>query len=252
MKLLASDFDNTLAFVDIGIKDTDIKAIKSFQEKGHIFGICSGRPLHSILHESKKYGFRNDFIIVNSGSVIADGNGKILFERKIPYNLVKEIHKTVQVNLSIVLNDHFYFIYPLPDLLFPGIYLDSLDEIDPEEVSGFSFHYQEGEEEMAEETCQMINRVYKNQLSAFRNGIHVDVAGRDCSKGKAFLKVGEMFKADHEDLAGIGDSFNDLTLLEVCHHRFTFPYAPNVLKETSTDIVDSVADAVQHLCLIDK
>ena len=39
MKLLASDFDNTLWFND-HMKDNDVKNIKEFQKHGNLFGVC--------------------------------------------------------------------------------------------------------------------------------------------------------------------------------------------------------------------
>ena len=56
MKLLASDFDNTLWFED-HMKDEDVKAIHEFQKHGHLFGICSGRSLSGILRPSKPYEY---------------------------------------------------------------------------------------------------------------------------------------------------------------------------------------------------
>ena len=50
MKGIASDFDGTLYFGDIegGYKKEDLMRIKEFQDKGHCFGICTGRPLVGI------------------------------------------------------------------------------------------------------------------------------------------------------------------------------------------------------------
>lgn len=48
MKILASDFDNTLYFHN-SMKENDLKAIKKFQEKGNLFGICTGREINGII-----------------------------------------------------------------------------------------------------------------------------------------------------------------------------------------------------------
>ena len=69
MKLLASDFDNTLWFED-HMKDEDVKAIHEFQKHGHLFGICSGRSLSGILRPSKPYDIQYDFFILLSGGLI--------------------------------------------------------------------------------------------------------------------------------------------------------------------------------------
>ena len=47
MKILASDFDNTLFFRD-GVHKQDVEAIRTFQKQGHLFGLCTGRQLEGI------------------------------------------------------------------------------------------------------------------------------------------------------------------------------------------------------------
>ena len=47
MKILASDFDNTLFFSD-GVHKEDVEAIRTFQKQGNLFGLCTGRQLEGI------------------------------------------------------------------------------------------------------------------------------------------------------------------------------------------------------------
>ena len=54
MKVLASDFDGTIYFED-GFHQEDMKKIKEFQKSGHLFGICTGRPLRGVTHFSKGF-----------------------------------------------------------------------------------------------------------------------------------------------------------------------------------------------------
>ena len=50
--LFASDFDNTLYFHDgSGFHEQDIRMIRAWQKAGNLFGICSGRSLHHLIHE---------------------------------------------------------------------------------------------------------------------------------------------------------------------------------------------------------
>ena len=82
-KLFASDFDNTLYMRDGGILKETADAIRKFQEAGHIFGICTGRPVHS--PEKHYEGILDpDFIIGSSGGIIIDKDGRTLFERVVP------------------------------------------------------------------------------------------------------------------------------------------------------------------------
>ena len=48
MRIFASDFDNTLHFVNEEgkgyFKKEDLEAIEKFQKEGNLFGLCTGRP----------------------------------------------------------------------------------------------------------------------------------------------------------------------------------------------------------------
>ena len=58
-------------------------------------------------------------------------------------------------------------------------------------------------------------------------------------------KVRELFGIDR--LGGIGDSYNDLPLIENADIGFTFPNSPKELKEAADEIVISVSQAIEKL-----
>ena len=110
MKILASDFDNTLFFSD-GVHKEDVEAIRTFQKQGNLFGLCTGRQLEGI-----KYPFGGDrehplteidfdFYITLSGGVIFNKKEEIIFEKSIPMNIVREISEAIPVHMSIVYKD---------------------------------------------------------------------------------------------------------------------------------------------------
>ena len=44
---------------------------------------------------------------------------------------------------------------------------------------------------------------------------------------------------------GIGDSINDLPLLEASDVSYTFPYAPEICRQKATKVVDTIVDALE-------
>ena len=46
-------------------------------------------------------------------------------------------------------------------------------------------------------------------------------------------------------LYGIGDSINDLPLLEASDVSYTFPYAPKSVQEKATKVVETIVDALE-------
>ena len=74
---------------------------------------------------------------------------------------------------------------------------------------------------------------------------HVDVVAAGCSKGTGIDKVREIFGI--ERFGGIGDSYNDLPLLEASDISFTFPDSPEELRKAADEIVLSVSDAIEKM-----
>ena len=82
MLALASDFDNTLYFMweEAHFKDDDLEAIRKFREAGNLFGVCTGRSWRGITDVTDGV-LDLDFYILESGSLILDGNQNVLFKK---------------------------------------------------------------------------------------------------------------------------------------------------------------------------
>ena len=50
-----------------------------------------------------------------------------------------------------------------------------------------------------------------------------------------------------KEVAGIGDSYNDIPMLDVVDDAFTFTYSPKIVQEKADHIVDSLKDAIEIL-----
>ncbi len=85
MKLLVSDYDQTLTVGDI---NKNIEMISKFVKKNNYFVIATGRNYKSIMNEIKKLEIPYQFLICNDGSIIFDKNNKEIYRN----NLGKEKH----------------------------------------------------------------------------------------------------------------------------------------------------------------
>ncbi len=250
MKILASDFDNTLFFKD-GVHKEDVEAIRTFQKQGHLFGLCTGRQLEGIKYPFgglKEYPLTDidfDFYITLSGGVIFNKKEDIIFEKSIPMNIVREIANTIPVHMSIVYKDEIYMYRPEGETW--GTTVDTLDELTFDEADAFSFHFPEGDLENATNAMDYINARYNDICAAYQNNNHVDVCGVGCSKGTGIDYVVNYFNINQNDVYGIGDSWNDLPLLESVKHGYTFTYAPLEVKDMAEKIVGSLAEAIEDI-----
>lgn len=247
MKLLASDFDNTLWFND-HMKENDVKAIHQFQQDGHLFGVCTGRCLHGIINPSQPYHINYDFYILLSGALILNKDKEIIFEKKIPITLVQEIYDFLnQKDMSVVYQDIMYKIYQTKQRDHYGVYIDSLSELKTDTVSAFSFHYNLDEIESASLATKMINEKYGDIIEAYQNKQHIDLAAKGCSKGHGVKIIQEYFHLSMSDVYGIGDSWNDLPMLDAIENGYSFTYAPQVVQQHAQKIVCSLAECLNDI-----
>ena len=144
MKILASDFDNTLLFHDQEksyYRLEDVQAIKKFQAQGNLFGVCTGRSYNGVINWNSE-GIEYDFYILCSGAKILDKQGNVIFQKFINKSLVSEILKDYPlVNTSIVYLEDTYILNPVDDYINHHN-IDSLDEIG-DEYEAFSLHFED-------------------------------------------------------------------------------------------------------------
>lgn len=242
MKVLASDFDNTLYFRDIeGFRDEDIMKIKSFQEKGNLFGMCSGRPFSGLLKPLKGI-LKPDFFIVSTGGAILDKDYHLLYGKEVPFDIVREIHLTYQKETELIVQTlsqkYFYCSNPQEDKE-DVIEIHSLDDMKSEKI--YSISLVDSTVERAGEIVEEINQKY-NEVDAYQNVNSIDIVKKGCSKGAAILKLKELL--DIKEIAGIGDSYNDLSMLNVVDTSFTFHKSPMDIKQSVDYVVNSIDEAI--------
>lgn len=248
MKLLASDVDNTLLFDGKYIKEEDVKKIKEFQEKGHVFGVCTGRNLEGVVKPSQPYHIDYDFYIVLSGALIFNKKKEIIFEKKMPMSLIEDIFLSLnKQHATIVCPDKMYRISSdgFNDEFCEVI--SSLKDIPYEYVNSISFHFEKDEIEKAREATEFLKEKFQGQIEVFQNNEHIDIAMQGCSKGNGLKMIQEYFHIHEDDLFCIGDSWNDLPMFQECKHPYTFTYAPEDVKEKAEEIVESLAECIEDI-----
>ena len=219
----------------------DIEAVRLLQSKGYLFGFCTGRPIYGVLDYLNNQ-VTADFYITNSGATIHDKDLNLLYETTIP----KDIACTLisygleqDYAVDFHMDGKFYAYGKATNFITNIIY--SLDELCG---NVHNITYNALTEENAEVLAELVNQRFGEQVNVFRNKEYVDIVPFGCSKGFGIDFIKKALNID--SFAGIGDSMNDFPMLEKVDVPFTFPYAPKALQEKSSQIVNSVAEAV-HL-----
>ncbi len=222
-KAFASDFDGTLFFgnKEEQIAKQDIEAIESFQKAGHLFGFCTGRPYAGISPYFQHV--KPDFCITSSGALITDKDGNILFEKEISSEVAEKIL------------DYVERTYRIEGFLHTGR---------NHMIHDVSFRF--ADEDEAEEAAEEINRRFGTYVEAFRNVEFIDIVPLGCSKGAGLRYIRDHL--DAKETYGIGDSMNDLPLMNAAQHSFTFRTSPERLQKAAEHVVSSVNEAI-HLAI---
>ncbi len=241
MKILMSDYDGTLRIHEPQgsyIRPGDIRAITAFQKAGNLFGICTGRPVYW-LKEDLDPQVRMDLIVASSGAVVEDcRTGTTPFQ--------KDLSREMVDNLLVRLEEYEMFsVYGQDEryVVKSRKYQEKLTpvkEIPDTPISGISICA--GTVEKAKTLSDYINDAYGDSAVAFQNIEYIDIIHKDCSKGTGILKLKEMLKP--EVIAGIGDSFNDIPMLDACDISFTFDFSDPQVQEHADYIVHSIEEAI--------
>ena len=247
MKIFASDIDGTLFFGDHtpSISNQDIDAIRRFQEQGHLFGVCTGRPLQGVL--AMDYDIHYDFLITCNGAAIFDGEANPLWIKAMDFSTMKEVYEAYHEESTFTnmkINHALYTLekeFPWPALVVHRI--NALDELKQETILGLSFLFQT--EEKAHAVSQAINQRFSD-VEATQNKAYVDIVPKGCTKGTGLLFVKETVHAD--EAYGIGDSYNDHELLEASDVAFAMAQGEKHLQTPSDYVVSSVNEAIE-ICL---
>lgn len=247
-KVFASDFDGTLYFymADVKLPPENVEKIREYQQAGHLFGLCTGRQVGGLTPFITGF-VEPDFFITSSGANIL-GRGytpirKLGVDRDVADAIVKEMNpKGFRLTLDVEGD-----ICVFAEMDYPGKYyvITGVDDCPPGLIHQVSIHTESLED--AAHYAAYINEMYGDKVEAFQNVIEIDIAPRGCSKGKGVQFLREYMKEQYGDiiLYGIGDSINDLPLLEASDVSYTFPYAPEIVQKKATKVVPTIVDALE-------
>ena len=235
---LISDFDGTLYFGNENppVRKIDVKKIHEFQ-KNNSFILCTGRPYNGI-HDLKKYEIVCDYYVLTSGALILDKNFEIIYEKSMDVQLVQNlIDETSGFQRAVQAKDKIYPVDKKIPFPIEQQVIQKADDI-PEPAIGLSICT-----ESEAEAADLVNRLNsKYNIQALQNENYVDVVPTGCSKGSAVNWIQSQFHFEH--VAAIGDSYNDMDMLEVADTAFTFEKSPASVKSKADYLVSGIAQAI--------
>lgn len=235
----ASDFDNTLYFgaEKSGCRIEDREEIRRFQSAGNLFGISTGRSLRGIRHAAGDIPF--DFYILTSGALVLDGDCQLIAASEVSTERLRQIYERYKADtLSVIHAAGGVYTFAAGNAMQEHI--DTFDSLSGMAVYGMSFHV--WTPEAAAAMAEQINAWCGGEIRAFQNVANVDIVADGVSKGAALQCVKAHYGV--AETAAIGDSYNDIPMLQAAAKSFTFFDSPLQVRLAASHIVGSVSEAL--------
>lgn len=250
-KLFASDFDGTLHFWDTDdqylVSPANTEAIRAFQAEGGLFGVCTGRPLLGLTKQidaAPGLDFQFDFYIATTGAALWDRDRQLIWNKTVPREVSQELYELLspmaqsKEHALVCAGEDYWNL--TNSKLWP--IMRSVASFDEVEGPFYGYAMETNTIEEAQEAAALVNERYAGIVQAFVNLASIDVAPAGCSKGTGLRMAAEHFGASLT--AGIGDSFNDLELLDAADVAYTFNTSPVEMHPHADLLVDNAHEAI--------
>ncbi len=225
-RMVASDFDDTLADDSQKIDPLTKKAISDYIARGGKFVLCTGRMISAILPYARELGLHGE-VVGYQGTVIADiDTGKFLEEDSVPYETAlkliefaekKGIYYQYYYKDTFVVDEEseisreyskYAFAPPMCVGMNTKLYLIE-NHISPTKLLYIA------PPEDVPAIIKEVNDLYGSEILANTSKkMVVELVKRGIDKGVAMKKLGLRYGIPPEETICIGDSLNDLAMIQ--------------------------------------
>ena len=244
-KLFVSDFDGTLGIAPDIIEEQTVNAIRKYIEQGGKFVICTGRMFSSIKLICQKYKL-DGIVISYQGATIDDLTmGKRILEGGIDYQLAAKVAKELLedgmpacVDVEDVMYCETESEYTDFHKEFAPVYkIDSIVDLVLKKQKPVMKVVTTGEPDRIYQLTQKYAKRYNGQL-IINNGSNrlLEVIDPRYSKGSSVKYLSKYYNIPFDQIIAVGDSTNDIELLNGDWHGVAVGDAREELKKVAKEI----------------
>lgn len=246
-KMIVTDLDDTLLDKNGKVSLEDKKAIMEAQEKGVKFVLASGRPTYAMKDLAKelnlsKYG---SYILSFNGGIITEcSTNNIILKETLS---VEDIHKlyafSKEENIHIItyIDDQIiseteseYIDVEVNLTKMPHNLVKSFkEEVKKDSVKCIILSEPTHLKEMEKKLIEKYGEEYSIAIS---KPFFLEVTKKGVDKGQSLLRLVDILDIDSKEIIAVGDSYNDISMLEVAGLSVAVENA----KEEVKNIVDYI------------
>ncbi len=253
IKAIFFDIDGTLRdFTEKGIRPGTYKAISLAKSHGIHCWIATGRHLLEIQEENLLDQLTFDGYILLNGSLCLDGRFSTLYENPIPAS-------QIQAMLALKQEMGFPLIFMEKDAMYVSHITPQLEKIQAQigtAVPPVEPHMERG---LARPVYQMVPytdglsqdflaaRLPLCDITLWHDGGAFDITPKGGSKQLGIQKVVEHFGYSPEEIAAIGDGYNDIPMIRYAGTGIAMGNARDPVKEVADFVTDPIEkDGLLH------
>jgi hypothetical protein len=223
IKLIASDLDDTLLNNDYKISERDKETIKKLKGKGIYFTIATGRVTYSVRKFAQELGVEVPYISFNGAKITDPKNDNMVFSRELEKHRIKNILEYAEdrgIHCNVYSDEK---IFIKNNTKWSEYYNTFSQHQNVEEVGSLiEFEFKETPKILLLDE----HEVLKNALDEIKDFVDKDIniyfskpnflefTHKQASKGDALKHIAELLGIKRNEVAAIGDSFNDESMIK--------------------------------------
>lgn len=257
IKLFAFDLDGTLLDNNSNLSESSIEAIKKLDEAGIKVVLASGRVFPSIKYHQKKLGIRGPIVSTNGSLISLDG---------------KEVYKSYPLDDEVLISLYefalkhkleFHF-YDEENLYTNRLNLDRIDHLRIDNEYGLNYQIDliikkdpvsylldrggkaikfqmsglDQNQIPKEKLLEILNHKYKDKayITSSYDSL-VEIGNKNATKWTSIDEICQVLGINKSEVAAIGDSYNDMPMVENSALGFAMGNANDSLKQLADIVV---------------
>ncbi|ELK48822.1 Cof-type HAD-IIB family hydrolase [Halobacillus sp. ACCC02827] len=256
IKLFVTDLDGTLLGMDHYIKNEDIDALKWMIDHGTPLTVASGRMDHEIAEVLKRVGV-NGHRVSQNGAFVYDNQGQEIYAETFEGNMAERILtaiekepmvKTVSTADQTFTDKHHEWV----DIISEQLFHDIIIQPDLKQEIGQTIFPSKitlnGQEADVVHAAKNIKETFGEEIDSFiSHETCVDMMPKGINKRNGIRKLIDKLGLKPEEVACVGDSFNDISMFEMTPHSYVMATAHDDVKAKASQVVDHVHEAIEDL-----
>jgi HAD-superfamily hydrolase, subfamily IIB len=238
-KILVSDLDGTLIQRN-EITSIDRDAINKFVADGNIFVLATGRNYYDFMRAHRFFNIPYNYLVLNGGSLILNENNKIYYSKSIDEMLIVE-HVIEVLKIINAVSTLIYISHEKTtiNMAFPwklSFYINNINSI--------CLDFRDDNLENVEKVYSLLAK--NKNIDVIKNGMYIDVLPSNISKKIAINELLFKFGLSQENLATIGDDWNDISMLMMTQNSYAIISDKIEVLNSARNQVSNISECIEH------